>query len=169
MVSRAPGAPQTPEIEDFRPAQNSCIKNPGVSQVSLGRATAEGDLGLWGCTLVQIEMGIAGRRFQGAFWGWVPCGPHEFESWTFSSRSRKGATFKLWLNIGAGRDGNRRTPIPRCFLGWVRGRGTGRLNGGSTGAQLGLNRASIGPYENLMKTLSKHYQNHIRTLLKLTS
>ena len=24
------GAPQTPEIEDFRPAQNSCIKNPGV-------------------------------------------------------------------------------------------------------------------------------------------
>ena len=30
MVFGAPGAPQTPEIDDFRPAQNSCIKNPGV-------------------------------------------------------------------------------------------------------------------------------------------
>ena len=30
MGLEAPGAPQTPEIEDFRPAQNSCIKNPGV-------------------------------------------------------------------------------------------------------------------------------------------
>jgi hypothetical protein len=25
-----PPGPQTPEIDDFRPAQNSCIKNPGV-------------------------------------------------------------------------------------------------------------------------------------------
>jgi hypothetical protein len=30
MGCEAPGAPQTPEITDFRPAQNSCIKNPGV-------------------------------------------------------------------------------------------------------------------------------------------
>ncbi len=30
MGFEAPGAAQTPEIEDFRPAQNSCIKNPGV-------------------------------------------------------------------------------------------------------------------------------------------
>ena len=30
MVSRAPGAAQTPKLDDFRPAQNSCIKNPGV-------------------------------------------------------------------------------------------------------------------------------------------
>ncbi len=30
MVLGAPGAPQTPEIDDFQPAENSCIKNPGV-------------------------------------------------------------------------------------------------------------------------------------------
>ncbi len=31
MVSRAPGAAQTPKIGDFRPAQKSCIKNPKCS------------------------------------------------------------------------------------------------------------------------------------------
>ncbi len=31
MVCWAPGAAQTPKIDDFRPAQNSCIKNPGVN------------------------------------------------------------------------------------------------------------------------------------------
>ncbi len=36
MVSRAPGAPQTPEIDHFRPAQNSCIKNPGVPSYTHG-------------------------------------------------------------------------------------------------------------------------------------
>jgi hypothetical protein len=30
MGFEAPGAPQTQEIEDFRPAQNSCIKNPDL-------------------------------------------------------------------------------------------------------------------------------------------
>ena len=30
MAFRAHGGPQTPGIDDFRPAQNSCIKNPGV-------------------------------------------------------------------------------------------------------------------------------------------
>ncbi len=30
MVSRAPGAAQTPKIDDFRPAQKSCIKNLSV-------------------------------------------------------------------------------------------------------------------------------------------
>ena len=30
QACEAPGAPQTPEIDHFRPAQNSCIKNPGV-------------------------------------------------------------------------------------------------------------------------------------------
>ncbi len=32
MVSRAPGAPQTPKIGNFRPAQKSCIKNTSVIQ-----------------------------------------------------------------------------------------------------------------------------------------
>jgi hypothetical protein len=33
-------APQTSEIDDFRPAQNSCIKNPGVigGQINAGNA-----------------------------------------------------------------------------------------------------------------------------------
>jgi hypothetical protein len=30
MGCEAPGAPQTSEIDHFRPTQNSCIKNPGV-------------------------------------------------------------------------------------------------------------------------------------------
>ena len=30
MVSRAPGAAQSPKIVDFRPAQKSCIKNQSV-------------------------------------------------------------------------------------------------------------------------------------------
>ena len=32
MSCEAPGDPQTPEIDDSRPAQNSCIKNPGVAE-----------------------------------------------------------------------------------------------------------------------------------------
>ncbi len=32
MVFWAPGAAQAPKIDDFRPAQNSCIKNPSVRQ-----------------------------------------------------------------------------------------------------------------------------------------
>ena len=34
MGFEAPGAPQTPEIDHFRPAQNSCIKNPGVLETA---------------------------------------------------------------------------------------------------------------------------------------
>ncbi len=41
MGFEAPGAPQTPEIDHFRPAQNSCIKNPGVKSPEEAAALAQ--------------------------------------------------------------------------------------------------------------------------------
>jgi hypothetical protein len=36
MIFGSPGAPKTPEIDNFRPAPNSCIKNPGVQAPGQG-------------------------------------------------------------------------------------------------------------------------------------
>ncbi len=47
MASRAPGAAQTPKIDDFRPAQKSCIKNSSESTPSSTVKSAKAAVGRW--------------------------------------------------------------------------------------------------------------------------
>ncbi len=65
LVSRAPGAAQTPKIDDFRPAQRSCTKNLSVSYLKLkftfGLSWNDGFSGRFGFWLDGFEWFLAAR------------------------------------------------------------------------------------------------------------
>ncbi len=71
MGSWAPGAAQTPKLDDFRPAQKSCIKNPIVTKtlaiigVSLNNNIFDVKkdwLVLWGGWLARSPVPQTGRK-----------------------------------------------------------------------------------------------------------
>ncbi len=75
MVSRAPGAAQTPKIDDFWPAQKSCIKHPGLKGFCINALTVSATPRQQGIQGIQGPgpSPNQGQPSGGRWWdGWLP-------------------------------------------------------------------------------------------------